>query len=350
VRAILRLMRRIHLFRAGAHTPMRGGTLEFSAADLDAMARAYATVSEEAPLVVGHPPTDAPAYGWVKTLTSEPDGLFAEPHQVEPAFADMVRDGRFKKVSIALYTPRHPQNPSPGAYYLKHVGFLGAAAPAVKGLKPVQFAADDDQVVTLEFGVAEEPHVVSIEFAVAANATTPPEAKDRTVNEEDAARRAEELASRERAIAEREAAFAQREAERVDADNRAFVQDLVRQGRLPQGLAPRVAAFMGTLSAEVEIAFVEPDGRGSGSGAKTVKQPQVVAFREMLSGLPAAVAFRELAGGQGPGAGDAPVTAEFAGRAVDPDRMALHAKALAYQKANPAVDYVTAALAVEKAG
>jgi hypothetical protein len=338
-------MRRIHLFRAGAHTPMRGGTLEFSAADLDAMARAYATVGEEAPLVVGHPPTDAPAYGWVKTLTSEQDGLFAEPHQVEPQFAEMVRDGRFKKVSIALYTPRHPQNPAPGGYYLKHVGFLGATAPAVKGLKPIQFAADDDQVVTLEFAAADEPHVVAIEFATApagADPTKPPEAKDRRVNEEDAARRAEELAARERAIADKEAAFAAREAERTEAENRAFVEGLVKQARLPQAMAPRVVAFMGALSNEAEIAFAE--------GGKTVKQPQLAAFRDILAALPKVATFGELAGGEGPGAGDAPVAAEFAGRAVDPDRMALHAKALAYQVAHPNVDYVTAVLAVEKAG
>ena len=172
--------------------------------------------------------------------------------------------------------------------------------------------------------------------------TEPTEPKDHAVSDQDAARRAEELAARERAIAEKEAAFAQREAERTEADNRAFVQDLVKQGRLPQGLAPRVVAFMGALSAEVEIAF-------AGAG-KTVKQPQLAAFREMLSGLPKAAPFGELAGGEGPGAGDAPVAAEFAGRAVDPDRMALHAKALAYQQAHPNVDYLAAVLAVEKAG
>ena len=34
-----------------------------------------------------------------------------------------------------------PNNPTPGRYYLKHVGFLGAIQPAVDGLRPVEFSA-----------------------------------------------------------------------------------------------------------------------------------------------------------------------------------------------------------------
>lgn len=144
-------MKPIHIFRAGIHTPMGGGALEFREADLAATAAAYDPALAEAPLVVGHPVTDAPAYGWVQALRADGGDLVAEPHQVEPAFAEMVQAGRFKKISASFYTPNHPANPKPGAFYLKHVGFLGAAAPAVKGLRGVSFAADDADVVTLEF-------------------------------------------------------------------------------------------------------------------------------------------------------------------------------------------------------
>ncbi len=41
----------------------------------------------------------------------------------------------------------------PGVYYLRHVGFLGAQPPAIKGLAPVEFA-DDADAVTIEFGEA----------------------------------------------------------------------------------------------------------------------------------------------------------------------------------------------------
>jgi hypothetical protein len=62
------------------------------------------------------------------------------------------------------------------------------------------------------------------------------------------------------------------------------------------------------------------------------------------------VQFGELGGGDGPNAGDAPATAEFAGQRTDPERLALHRKALAYQKAHPGTDYVAAVTAVEQAG
>jgi hypothetical protein len=145
-------MRRIHVFRAGRHAPMSGGSLEFSEADLAATARAYDPAKHEAPIVVGHPKLDAPAYGWVGSLAVEGGDLFAAPRQVEPAFAEIVEAGRFKKISASFFTPQNPDNPVPGTYYLKHVGFLGAAAPAVKGLKPIEFATDDAGTVTVEFG------------------------------------------------------------------------------------------------------------------------------------------------------------------------------------------------------
>jgi hypothetical protein len=125
---------------------MNGTVLTFSEADLKASARAYDPALHEAPLVVGHPKADAPAYGWVKALVYA-DGLHADPCQVDGAFAEMVSAGRFKKVSASFYTPDAPANPVPGVYYLRHVGFLGAQPPAVKGLKQVEFAGSESGTV-----------------------------------------------------------------------------------------------------------------------------------------------------------------------------------------------------------
>lgn len=144
----------IHIFRPGRHTAMQGRTLEFSAADLAATAAAYDPALHEAPLVIGHPAANAPAFGWVSGLNADEAGLFATPRQLEPAFAEEVRAGRFKKVSASFYAPESPHNPRPGVYYLRHVGFLGAQPPAVKGLAPVQFAEGDSEAegcVTVEF-------------------------------------------------------------------------------------------------------------------------------------------------------------------------------------------------------
>ncbi len=49
--------------------------------------------------------------------------LSATPRQVDPAFAEMVEAGRFKKISASFYAPSASGNPVPGTYYLRHVGF-----------------------------------------------------------------------------------------------------------------------------------------------------------------------------------------------------------------------------------
>lgn len=142
--------KKIEIFKAGKHRAMSGVTFEFSEADIEATINAYDPALHEAPLVVGHPRMDAPAYGWVKRLAVDNGNLLAEPDQVDQAFAELVAAGRYKHVSAAFYEPGAANNPVPGVYYLRHVGFLGAAPPAVKGLKPVEFAADEEGVV--EFG------------------------------------------------------------------------------------------------------------------------------------------------------------------------------------------------------
>lgn len=344
-------MRRIHVFRAGKHTPMAGPALEFSAADLSAVAAGYDPARHEAPIVVGHPQLDAPAYGWVGALAVEDGNLFAEPIQVEPQFAQLVQDGRFKKVSASFFAPTHPRNPTPGQFYLKHVGFLGATPPAVQGLKSIAFAADDDQVVTVEFAevggwrlgwllsdisslfrgvrdhlvgtlgaeatekllpgdrvqrIAEEGARLQAEGAAAASpapgfAGDPPQPKESKVTENPAGPTPEELAARERALAEREASFAAREAEARRTADQAFVDGLVASAQLPQGLAPRVVAFMASIGGEGEVSFAGADG-------KPVKQAPREAFRGILSGLPKLVKLGKGEGEEAPAfaEGDSP--------------------------------------------
>ena len=136
----------IEVFRPGRHTSSSGDDLEFSPADVAALAAAYDPKLHEAPIVVGHPAHDLPAYGWVRKLAVQGGNLVAELDQVDPEFRELVQAGRYKKISASFYRPDAPANPKPGTWYLRHVGFLGAQAPAVKGLKPVQFAAGDGSV------------------------------------------------------------------------------------------------------------------------------------------------------------------------------------------------------------
>lgn len=141
-------MQAIHIFKAGKHTSAGGQTLDFTEDALRASAAAYDPAIHEAPIVVGHPKDNAPAYGWVSSLQfNEETGLHAKPAQIDADFAELVAAGRFKKVSASFYTPDAAANPVPGTYYLRHVGFLGAQPPALKGLKQVEFSDSDEGVV-----------------------------------------------------------------------------------------------------------------------------------------------------------------------------------------------------------
>lgn len=137
----------IQCFAPGSHVALSGEMLAFSATDLAATAQAYDPALHEAPLVVGHPSTDDPAYGWVQALAHAGGKLEARPHQVNPEFAAAVNSGAYKKVSCAFWAPDAPGNPVPGVYYLRHIGFLGGAAPGVQGLRTPTFAGSAEGVV-----------------------------------------------------------------------------------------------------------------------------------------------------------------------------------------------------------
>lgn len=137
--------RNIEIFRTGTHTDMKGETFTWTADTVKGIAAGYNAADGEAPVVVGHPRTDDPAYGWVKGLHfREEDGvLTADIHRLDPDFQLMVRDGKFKKISSSF------DKTGDGSFSLRHVGFLGAAKPAVPGLKAVSFG--DEPSITFEF-------------------------------------------------------------------------------------------------------------------------------------------------------------------------------------------------------
>ncbi len=124
----------IEIFRAGEY-PQGIITEE----DLDAVVKDYKPEIHEAPMVVGHPELNKPAFGWVEFLKRDGKILLAKFKDVVPAFADIVKQGLFKKRSASFIMPY--ASPT-GRWYLRHVGFLGAAPPEIKGLKDVRFTAN----------------------------------------------------------------------------------------------------------------------------------------------------------------------------------------------------------------
>lgn len=130
------------LFRAGTHKAMRGEVRTYTPQEVRLIAQAFDPRARRAPLCPGHPDDDLPELGQVESLHTSEDGqrLFAQA-VVSPTLVQAVRDGSITSVSAAFLRPGAAGNPSPFAYYLKHVGFLWAhIAPSLKNLQPLDFA------------------------------------------------------------------------------------------------------------------------------------------------------------------------------------------------------------------
>lgn len=146
-------MKPIHIFKPGTHTSAEGVELSYSEQKLQGIAKCYDKSVHMAPIVVGHPANNGPAFGWISDVqyNEESGNLYAVPEQVNDDFAELVKSGAYKKVSASFYTPASPNNPFPGEMCLRHVGFLGAQPPAIKGLEPVSFADDEAETFEVEF-------------------------------------------------------------------------------------------------------------------------------------------------------------------------------------------------------
>jgi len=128
----------IPVFQGGSQTDSAGRVHDGTAL-IDKAVSTFNAARHEPPVVIGHPKENGPAFGWVEGLKKEGNTLLAKIKQVEPSFADMVKRGLFKKRSAAFYPDGS----------LRHVGFLGAMPPAVKGLPDVAFTEAD--ALTFEF-------------------------------------------------------------------------------------------------------------------------------------------------------------------------------------------------------
>lgn len=384
-------MKRIHLLRPGTFSSNDGTSFTFSAANLAAIAKNYDPARGEAPLTLGHPKTDHPAFGWVERLEFDAGtgNLYAVPKQVAPEFADAVSRGAFKKISVALFGPNQPANPKPGDYYIRHVGFLGGHVPAVPGLSPVEFAAAADAEVSLEFD-APTSYVASVfrrlrEFLIGdkgldvadqvvpdyvvsdleAQARMPDDdagadaasgsmfsassqessmsnttqaALDQRQAELDA--RAAELAALETSLTAKQAEFAAAAAATRRQAITVEVDAAIAAGRvLPaeRGLMVELAARCGDGET---IEFAAADG-------STQSINLFEGWKQLLKSLPSRVTTGEIARGEQPSASSASFAAP-AGHAIDSERLDLHNRALDYQKAHQGVSYEEAVSACER--
>lgn len=318
-------MQRIAIFKTGTHTATNGDTLSFTADYLKDVVASYDPATHESPAVIGHPKDNHPAYGWVKALSfDEGSGtLYANFEQVDPAFEAMLKAGRFKKRSASFYPPTHPSNPTKGKPYLRHVGFLGAQPPAVKGLPDMAFSelSGEQDCPIVEFaelpfvtdpniradtGTDTLPAITKDTFMNTKTTPTPEQpADDKTTDDKAAGNKAADqngkpntashselvakeqaLAEREKALAEREAAFAQAQQDIKQQDFSEFAEGLIGQGRLVPSEKSAIVDVMMDLDAVGKTFDFSENG-------KVAKKSSVDVLKGILSRLETTVDFGE---------------------------------------------------------
>lgn len=262
----------IEVFKAGTHTDAAGNERAWTEADLDTIAASYDPEKHEAPVVIGHPADNGPAYGWVESLRRDGSTLLARLKGVVPEFSDAVKAGLYKKRSIALYPDLS----------LRHLGFLGAMPPAVKGLADIKFDDDGTPPIVITGDFAEHSH----------NGGHMAEEKDTgiaellaQIAEKDAALAAQKALTE--AEQTKAAAFAEAEKKAVaelailkqsarKAELSAFCESLVVENKLPAGRKEDVLAVLESVSAL-------QDGAQFAEGEKTL----AVKLMDCLAGFPA---------------------------------------------------------------
>ena len=129
-------MKWYEIFRSGEQTDNNGESREWTNGDLDTMVTLYNEQEPEekhtAPIILGHVESNTPAFGWVDKLKRVGNTLMATFKDVEPQFKELVNAGRYKTVSAAFYDDLK----------LRHLAFLGANVPAIKGLEAIQFSQE----------------------------------------------------------------------------------------------------------------------------------------------------------------------------------------------------------------
>lgn len=309
----------IPIFKTGTHTDAAGNTKDWTEQELDNIIEKF-NPRIGAPVVIGHPKINAPAWAWVDSLKRIGQLLFYKEKESQPEFNDMRAKGLFKKRSISLY----PDGT------LRHIGWLGANPPAVKGLDDVAFDEGDQTIIEYEEGglsMLDEIKKLFADMMTQMKGMMPEQKKggstdmteeqiQQKINEGIAAALktkdaefAETTKKKETEFSEREAALKKKEdtalAVAAEVKRKAisdFCEGLKKAGKLTPAMDK---LGMGVTEFMNQIAFIEATVE-FGEGDKKAKQTLLEFVQSFLSALPKAIEFGEVAGrGNDVGAGNA---------------------------------------------
>jgi hypothetical protein len=285
----------IEIFRTGKQTDSAGNPEYYTPEMLDEIASAYNNRAGEdesrmAPVVAGHPADDSPALGWVAQLTRRGDRLMAKLTQLDEEFLAGIKSGRYKNVSLAL-------NPNNG---LRHIGFLGGAAPAVEGLRSGEYEEGSDYETFL---IGDDPG-------------------------EDSDKRFEEIAAANEKLREK---INKMEKESRIRQFRAYVDSLINS---------EAGSVILPSQADMIIDLMEMAHRADSSSEGGDAESYTEKLKSLLSSLRPRIGGGEFAVGKFREAENNP----FEKQNVRPERLDLHEKALRLKSETPGLSYEEAAL------
>ncbi|MCA0447643.1 MAG: hypothetical protein LCH54_15585 [Bacteroidetes bacterium] len=300
----------------------------FSAEDVAAIVDRYDPTFLEAGISIDHAKT-GPSWGWVAGLKDESGMLLAEFKDVVAEFQEAVNQKQYKRVSVEIFKSIDMPGKGPGPY-LKAVSFLGIAAPAVKGLEPVAFAAGDDiELVTVEF--AEDPQTMVM--------VSETEFKSFS----DLAARVESLSADLQKAQGEIASFADMKAEVATAGS---AKEVAEQRLRDQYLISRKNDMITWINERIAYGSVTPAQQEdllkvlaaldnvvsfSEDGKVTEEPTGVVAFKSFIGSLPKLVSTETIAKKPGETAADDAGLASFGDATLDPERTELHRRVLKIQ-------------------
>jgi hypothetical protein len=279
----------IEIFKSGKWTDSQGREKEWTDSDLDVIVAAY-NPADPAPAVIGHPQENAPAYGWFDGLKREGSALLANLTDVVPEFMEMLKSRMFRKRSMSVYPDMR----------LRHVGFLGAQPPAVKGLADIRFAEGEPMI--FEFSAKEATRMKFRDYFTKKAKEEGIELEDLDLlnppkggsafTEADIQKRIDEQVAEKTKNFSTELEQERARTRRLEAANRrnefsSFCDGLIDEGRLTPAQRTAALDFMEILSGTESFEFSEGD--------KKEKKAPAEAFKAFLNTLPKQIEFAELA-------------------------------------------------------
>lgn len=239
----------IEIARTGTFTDSAGREQTFTAQDLEAIASAYDPAMRDCPLVFGHPQSDsAPAFGWAQKLKAEGGKLLAVFERVPEQVRALVDAGHYRHVSMSLMPDRKT---------LRHVALLGAAQPAIDGLRAVELA-DGENSITVDFSTNNQEanmpddaqrEIGALKERLAALERENADLKKQVQGHKEGKDKAEAAKTEAEAKAEKAAADFAAYRGKVEAEKReARVSALVAAGKITPAEKPGVLEFAARLA------------------------------------------------------------------------------------------------------